>query len=191
MPSGPSSSEIKKHSSKTLKVGSKGDAVKCLQQCLNQQGGKLEVDGDFGKGTKKSVSDFQKKKKLGVDGIVGPKTWAALAGKKPPKEEQSSGKDKSDASSKSSSGSGGKNAGGGECSVRIEVTGFGSAVSDAVVQVGRGKKVKTDRKGIATLQVPAGKHTLEVSKSGAKKKQNIRAVAGSSLKLQVRLESKR
>ena len=85
MAKGPSSSDLKKYSSQTLKVGSKGPAVECLQGALNKSGAKLDVDGKFGSGTKKAVQAFQKKKKLSVDGIVGPQTWAALSGKTPPK----------------------------------------------------------------------------------------------------------
>lgn len=63
----------------TLKKGSKGSNVKTLQQKLKDLGflnGK--VDGDFGSITQKAVKDFQKSKKLVVDGIVGPKTIEAL-----------------------------------------------------------------------------------------------------------------
>ena len=38
----------------------------------------LAKDGQFGPMTTNAVKDFQKKKGLGVDGIVGPKTWHAL-----------------------------------------------------------------------------------------------------------------
>ena len=57
----------------TLKLGSKGDAVKKLQQLLNHT-----VDGNFGPKTDKAVRDFQAKNKLTVDGIVGNNTWKAL-----------------------------------------------------------------------------------------------------------------
>jgi predicted chitinase len=61
-----------------LRQGSKGAAVKNVQQRLSDLGYSLAVDGNFGPGTAKSVIAFQKKKNLGSDGIVGPKTWAAL-----------------------------------------------------------------------------------------------------------------
>ena len=72
-----------------LKMGSGGpkatkeekDAVIWLQTLLNKNGFKLLVDGDFGKVTDTAVRDFQRKHiaKVGVvDGMVGPKTWAAL-----------------------------------------------------------------------------------------------------------------
>jgi peptidoglycan hydrolase-like protein with peptidoglycan-binding domain len=36
------------------------------------------IDGDFGKNTVAGVKCFQKAKKIGVDGIVGPQTWGAM-----------------------------------------------------------------------------------------------------------------
>ena len=57
----------------TIKKGSKGDAVKTLQQALN-----ISVDGDFGPKTDAAVREFQKSHNLVADGIVGAKTWAAL-----------------------------------------------------------------------------------------------------------------
>jgi len=56
-----------------IKLGSKGDAVKFIQQQL-----KLVVTGNFEAGTDKAVKALQKKHGLLVDGIVGPKTWALL-----------------------------------------------------------------------------------------------------------------
>lgn len=65
----------------TLKKGSKGEAVVLLQKKLLAKGYKLPkygADGDFGNETLKAVKEFQKNNGLGVDGIVGPKTWAKL-----------------------------------------------------------------------------------------------------------------
>lgn len=62
----------------TLKAGSSGQDTKDLQTALNLQGAKLTVDGIFGSGTNREVRNFQAAKGLVVDGIVGPKTWAAL-----------------------------------------------------------------------------------------------------------------
>lgn len=67
----------------TLKKGSKGDSVKALQILLIGYGypcGKYGVDGSFGSSTESAVKSFQQYEKLGVDGIVGPKTWAKLLG---------------------------------------------------------------------------------------------------------------
>lgn len=57
----------------TIKLGSKGDTVKKLQQLLS-----LTVDGNFGPKTDKAVKEFQTKNNLIADGIVGAKTWEAL-----------------------------------------------------------------------------------------------------------------
>lgn len=57
----------------TIRLGSKGEAVKVLQKKLN-----LTADGIFGPLTDKAVREFQTKNKLDVDGIVGPMTWKAL-----------------------------------------------------------------------------------------------------------------
>ena len=63
---------------KNLKNGSKGDSVKWLQVELNRYGYGLAVDGIFGSKTEAAVRDFQKRKKLLVDGIVGAITRAEL-----------------------------------------------------------------------------------------------------------------
>ena len=52
-----------------LKLGSKGRDVKDLQEFLG-----IKADGIFGKGTEKSVKNFQKENNLVVDGIVGQAT---------------------------------------------------------------------------------------------------------------------
>lgn len=56
-----------------LKKGSKGEAVKTLQEFLN-----ITIDGDFGNNTEAAVKEFQSKNGLQVDGIVGQKTWAVM-----------------------------------------------------------------------------------------------------------------
>lgn len=61
-----------------IKRGSKGDAVKKLQQILNTKGYKLSVDGDFGPATEAAVKAYQKANHLEVDGEVGPMTWGVL-----------------------------------------------------------------------------------------------------------------
>lgn len=61
-----------------LKSGSKGLAVEYLQQQLNDNGAKIQVDGVFGAGTRAAVEEFQKGQHLPADGIVGPGTWDRL-----------------------------------------------------------------------------------------------------------------
>lgn len=61
-----------------VKKGSKGDAVKKIQQILNSKGYKLTVDGDFGPATEAAVKAYQAANHLEVDGEVGEKTWASL-----------------------------------------------------------------------------------------------------------------
>ena len=66
---------------KTIRKGSKGDAVKEMQSILEELGydlGPCGVDGDFGRMTEKAVKAFQKDHGLKVDGIVGPLTKKEL-----------------------------------------------------------------------------------------------------------------
>ena len=66
----------------TLRRGSKGASVKELQEALIAHGYNLDpygADGDFGKVTEAAVKAFQKANGLSADGVVGEKTWAALA----------------------------------------------------------------------------------------------------------------
>ena len=56
-----------------LKLGSKGNEVKVLQEKLN-----LKVDGIFGPITEEAVKDFQRSNGLEVDGIVGTNTLSKL-----------------------------------------------------------------------------------------------------------------
>lgn len=57
----------------TLTLGARGADVRYLQKRL-----KITVDGIFGAGTLKAVVKFQKAHGLTPDGVVGPRTWAAL-----------------------------------------------------------------------------------------------------------------
>lgn len=69
-----------------LKRGSKGPEVKECQELLISSGYSLDpygADGSFGKVTEQAVKDFQKDHGLTPDGIVGPKTWAALENAEP------------------------------------------------------------------------------------------------------------
>lgn len=61
-----------------LELGATGPEVKHLQERLNGHGATLKVDGTFGPLTDAAVRAFQERNALTVDGIVGPKTWAAL-----------------------------------------------------------------------------------------------------------------
>ncbi len=68
----------------TIKLGSKGAAVTLAQRRLNARGYSIARDGIFGAQTRARVREYQTDRKtdtvapLGVDGIVGPKTWARL-----------------------------------------------------------------------------------------------------------------
>jgi lysozyme len=61
-----------------LKLKSKGDAVKSLQQKLVKLGYKINPDGDFGILTENAVKDFQNTNGLQADGIVGPITMGVI-----------------------------------------------------------------------------------------------------------------
>jgi peptidoglycan hydrolase-like protein with peptidoglycan-binding domain len=58
--------------------------VTAMQKLLVQQGLPVEADGFFGDGTEEAVRQFQRNSDLLDDGIVGPRTWAALEGLAPP-----------------------------------------------------------------------------------------------------------
>ena len=60
--------------------GSSGSCVTQLQKLLNSKGASLVVDGTFGSATDSAVRSFQSSHGLVIDGIVGPKTKAALYG---------------------------------------------------------------------------------------------------------------
>jgi hypothetical protein len=56
-----------------------GSNVTWIQQRLTAHGHKTTADGEYGPHTRASVEAFQKDDHLQVDGVVGAKTWAALA----------------------------------------------------------------------------------------------------------------
>lgn len=65
----------------TLCYGSRGPDVEQLQELLNkrlQHSPKLCVDGHFGPRTASAVRLFQASVGIGIDGVAGPHTWAAL-----------------------------------------------------------------------------------------------------------------
>jgi peptidoglycan hydrolase-like protein with peptidoglycan-binding domain len=72
----PASTSTTRTALPTLRRGSKGAEVKIVQQKL----GLLPVDGSFGPATEAGVKNFQARNGLTPDGVVGPKTWAALMG---------------------------------------------------------------------------------------------------------------
>ncbi|MBD2025814.1 peptidoglycan-binding protein [Leptolyngbya sp. FACHB-711] len=55
-----------------------GSDVERLQDTLKKAGINIAVDGEFGPGTDKAVKEFQQKKSLTADGIVGPNTRAVM-----------------------------------------------------------------------------------------------------------------
>lgn len=57
----------------TLRRGAQGKLVKIIQKAVG-----VKDDGDFGGITEAAVRRFQRREGLVPDGIVGPKTWAAL-----------------------------------------------------------------------------------------------------------------
>jgi hypothetical protein len=61
-----------------LTIGDRGQQVKRLQEALNAQGDHLVTDGIFGSGTHAAVIAFQARHGLTPDGVVGPRTRAAL-----------------------------------------------------------------------------------------------------------------
>lgn len=67
-----SKKETEAYNMDTIQKGSKGKAVMIWQIIVG-----VTPDGDFGGKTEKATEKFQKKKKLTVDGVVGPKSWEA------------------------------------------------------------------------------------------------------------------
>jgi len=63
---------------KELKKKAKGKTVRLVQEWLSLHGFHLAADGDFGPATEYAVKQFQKKKKLKEDGIVGQGTFEQL-----------------------------------------------------------------------------------------------------------------
>lgn len=67
-----------------LRVGASGEAVRALQKALEKAGfNPGGIDGKFGLATEAAVMAFQRSEGLLADGVAGPRTQAALAGRKP------------------------------------------------------------------------------------------------------------
>jgi murein L,D-transpeptidase YcbB/YkuD len=62
-----------------LRRGSGGEAVRDLQQALSALGYPVKADGLFGPATERAVRAFQRDHGLGVDGVAGPDSFAAMA----------------------------------------------------------------------------------------------------------------
>jgi hypothetical protein len=70
---------LKKTPMPQIMNGSKGNAVYVAQAMLDLLGTYPKwIDGEFGPKTKAATEKYQRSKSLGVDGIIGPKTWASL-----------------------------------------------------------------------------------------------------------------
>jgi peptidoglycan hydrolase-like protein with peptidoglycan-binding domain len=60
------------------RLGSRGENVRTVQYLLRHHGFPVQVDRIFGPRTQEAVRGFQGDRGLGVDGIVGNRTWPAL-----------------------------------------------------------------------------------------------------------------
>ncbi|PMC76867.1 hydrolase [Brachybacterium sp. UMB0905] len=78
--SAPSTRSSSSSTQPKLRPGSRGQAVRTLQSKLNQRGASIAVDGVFGRATESAVRSLQSAAGIGVDAVVGPKTWRALDG---------------------------------------------------------------------------------------------------------------
>ena len=61
-----------------LQIGDQGREVRRLQRALRRAGEKIDIDGHFRQKTWMAVCSLQRSRGLDVDGIAGPRTWAAL-----------------------------------------------------------------------------------------------------------------
>ncbi|MBR2592851.1 MAG: peptidoglycan-binding protein [Oscillospiraceae bacterium] len=71
----------------TIRKGDKGPVVRYAQELLQKAGYQLPkygADGSYGAETVAAVKAFQKAAGLQQDGVIGPKTWAALEADKKP-----------------------------------------------------------------------------------------------------------
>jgi uncharacterized repeat protein (TIGR01451 family) len=63
-----------------LRIQDRGEDVSRVQQCLNEHGASLVVDGIFGSRTDAALRAFQQIKNITVDGLVGNQTWRVMQG---------------------------------------------------------------------------------------------------------------
>ncbi|EDX83527.1 Putative peptidoglycan binding domain protein [Synechococcus sp. PCC 7335] len=70
-----------------------GNRVKQWQRAMRRQGYDIAVDGIYGPQSQSVARQFQRKKGLDTDGIVGPKTWAASLRSKPSNPRQADAKE--------------------------------------------------------------------------------------------------
>ena len=64
-----------------LRRGDRGESVRAAQLLLIGRGyrcGPWGADGDFGDATHGAIFRFQRSRGLETDGVIGPRTWAAL-----------------------------------------------------------------------------------------------------------------
>ena len=61
-----------------VRKGDRDHPVRTLHYLLRAREHPVVVDGFFGSRTDAAVRAFQGEKNLGVDGVVGPRTWSAL-----------------------------------------------------------------------------------------------------------------
>jgi peptidoglycan hydrolase-like protein with peptidoglycan-binding domain len=64
---------------RVLARGATGEDVRDLQTRLAADGADVIADGSYGPRTVAAVTAFQARRRLAVDGITGPQTWAALS----------------------------------------------------------------------------------------------------------------
>jgi hypothetical protein len=69
--------EAPNYPGKLLKLGSRSRFLTRFQRRMRQLGYELEPDGVFGPQTLGAVQTLQRRAGLSVDGVIGPKTWAA------------------------------------------------------------------------------------------------------------------